>query len=491
MLPHDSELITSLIDTEAIYQNAPSGYISILADGTIVKINATLLTWLLYSEEEILYRMKFSDLLSKGGLIHYEMFFRPMMSINGNIKELNYEFLRKDGTHFPALINGKGIRDKDGKLLLTNLVVTDITQRNLYEKELLKAKNIANEEKKRFELLADLSPDMIWTADNEGKITYANRCTLQYFELAPNDATISLLLSKIHPADKKLILQKWAQRNVVTGNFRMNVRLKGSNKDFEWFEISITPFDNDVNNIKWFGTCININTHVLAMERKDEFIHMASHELNTPITILKTYLQLVELIELPIPVPSYIAKCISTVNNLQFLIATLLNVSVINSGELRLDISEFSLNSLLKEIIDQLKSSVKTHAIISKLASEEIYVKADKKRLMQVIINLVNNAVKYSPGSPSVILKSSVNTTSSEVNVSVQDFGMGIARGELERIFEKYYRAATATTMKGFGLGLYISQSIMIAHHSQLQVTSTLNEGSVFSFSLPCVAKVI
>ncbi|MEO7120961.1 MAG: PAS domain-containing sensor histidine kinase [Ginsengibacter sp.] len=488
MLPPDIELINSLIDTEGIYQNAPSGYMSILADGTIVKINITLLAWLLYGEEEILYRMKFSDLLSKGGLIHYEMFFRPMMSINGNIKELNYEFVRKNGTTFPALINGNGIMDKDGKLILTNLVLTDITQRNRYEKELLKAKNIASDEKKRFELLADLSPDMIWTVDNEGVVTYVNRFTLQYFRLAAADRNTEILFNKIHPADKKIILRKWLQHDAGDG-FKVNIRLTNNRKDFEWFGISVTPFNNDLNKIKWFGTCASINEHVVAMQRKDEFIQVAGHELNTPVTILKTYLHLIEMSDLPAPLPSYIAKCISTLNNLRFLIATLLNVSVINSGQLHLEVSEFSLNGLLEEIIEQLNSSVTTHSILSELPVEEVCVKADKKRLMQVIINLVNNAVKYSAASSSVILRSLVNELDSTVTISVQDFGMGISAEDQEKIFEKYFRTSAATSSKGLGLGLYITQNIIAAHDSKLTVTSTVGEGSVFSFTLPCTIK--
>jgi PAS domain S-box-containing protein len=157
----DQDLLASLVDTEFIYQNSPSGYLSILPDGTIIRLNHTLLNWLGYGEAEILYQKKFVDILSKGGGIHYEMFFRPMITVNGNIRELNYEILRKDHSSFPALISGQGIYDKSGKLQAVTLSITDITQRNLYEKELLKAKEQAKSEKERFENLAEMSPEMI------------------------------------------------------------------------------------------------------------------------------------------------------------------------------------------------------------------------------------------------------------------------------------------------------------------------------------------
>ena len=102
----DQDLLASLVNTEHIYHNAPSGYLSILPDGTIIRLNRTLLNRLGYNEEEVLYHKKFPDLLSKGGRIHYEMFFRPMITINGNVKELNYEIIKKDGSSFSALLNG-------------------------------------------------------------------------------------------------------------------------------------------------------------------------------------------------------------------------------------------------------------------------------------------------------------------------------------------------------------------------------------------------
>jgi PAS domain S-box-containing protein len=483
-LPHH-DLLASLVDTELIYHNAPSGYLSILPDGTIIRLNRTLLNWLGYKEEEILYHKKFSDLLSKGGRIHYEMFFRPMITVNGNIKELNYEIIRKNGSSFPALLNGIAIYDKDGNLQAITLVVTDITQRNLYEKELLKAKELANSEKERFEFLAETSPEMIWTINPEGQLTYANQRVLQYFNEPAKDLKIKTIFSRIDKVDKITVLRKWLKSDEREKGFKVVLRLQKDGFICEWFEVNVIISQKHTRDIKWFGTCVNVDEHVNAIKRKDDFINMASHELKTPVTVLQSYLQLMELYEIPDAVKDYINKSLRTLKNFQFLISSLLNVSVINSREFTLNLSLFSLNNLLQFTIEQLKHTTSTHELILEMEKGQLMVKADMERISQVIINLVSNAIKYSPGASSVLIKLIYNNQTSAAEIRIRDFGVGISSEDIEKIFDRYYRVALQKSKPGLGLGLYISQSILRSHGSRLTVESEAGKGSTFYFSLP------
>lgn len=483
----DHDFLASLVDLELIYHHAPSGYFSLLPDGTIIRLNQTLLNWLGYDEEEILYKKKFSDLLSKGGRIHYEMFFRPMITINGNIKELNYEIIRKDGSSFPALINGNGIYDKDGNLQAVNLVITDITQRNLYEKELLKAKQLANSEKERFQYLAEASPEMIWTLNAAGQLTYANKRVLEYFNCPFKDLEIKVIFRKLHKTDKIKLLRKWLNAKDSKKNFITVVRLENDELTYEWFEVNVIIVHKDVNNIKWFGTCINVDEHVNAINRKDDFINMASHELKTPVTVLQSYLQLMERYDLPGPVKGFVAKSLDTLKNFQFLISSLLNVSVINSKELTLSLSVFSLNDLLQSTLEQLKHTISSHQLVVELEKQEVKVEADMERISQVIINLINNAVKYSPNTSSVIIKLIYNPETSTAEIRIRDFGVGISSADLKKIFDRYYRVQVQKSKPGLGLGLYISQNILHSHGSRLTVESESGKGSTFSFSLPAI----
>ncbi len=139
--------IKELIEESAedLYENAPCGYVSTLPDGTIVKINQTLLSWLGYRREEVLHQKKLQNFFSIGGRIFYETHHAPLLRMQGGVSELNYDFTRRNGTAFPALINSVQLKDSQGKPLLTRSTVLDITERKRYEKELLLAKKKAEE----------------------------------------------------------------------------------------------------------------------------------------------------------------------------------------------------------------------------------------------------------------------------------------------------------------------------------------------------------
>ncbi|MEP6727495.1 MAG: ATP-binding protein, partial [Bacteroidota bacterium] len=474
-----------LIDTEQIYQHAPSGYLSMLPDGTIIKINQTLLDWLGYQRENVIGKLNFSSLLSKGGAIHYEMFFRPMVSVNGNIKELNYELIGAGDKNFPALISANGVMDENRKLLAVNMVITDITQRNLYEKELLSAKNKLQSEKTRFELLADLSEELIWTVDYHGEVNYFNGRMSRYFNLSRGDAVTSILFQHIHPEDRRKLMQAWHGTDKTLDPYINRLRFGSEQKGYEWFEVHLIAVNDLAGDIRWFGTANSINHLMMTIERKDEFIHIASHELNTPVTVLKGFLQLMKY-GLPAEnMNNFISKCLATVNYFQFLIGSLLNVSVINSGELVLNISSFSLAELLLSCIEQASALSNSHTILLQSNVDKIFVTADKERITQVIINLLNNAIKYSPGKKEVLLMATLLPDQHQVAIAVKDYGVGIATDQLDKIFEKYYRIRETQSIKGLGLGLYITQNILMAHGTRLNVETKLGEGSTFSFIIP------
>ena len=120
-------------NAEDLYENAPCGYISTLPDGTIVKVNQTLLKWTSYQRHEILLKKKFQDLISVGGKIYYETHHAPLMRMQGFINEVNYELFREDSTSFPALVNCILIKDDEGNPLLNRITVFNITDRKKFE----------------------------------------------------------------------------------------------------------------------------------------------------------------------------------------------------------------------------------------------------------------------------------------------------------------------------------------------------------------------
>jgi len=220
-----------------------------------------------------------------------------------------------------------------------------------------------------------------------------------------------------------------------------------------------------------------------SQQKKDEFIGIASHELRTPLTSVKAYLQVLDTIENNQPNKQYLHKALDNVNKLQQLIYDLLDVSKIQSGQLHLNINEFEIDSLIDETIAAFQIVSVHHKIIREGVAINQTVSADRQRIEQVLINLLSNATKYSPDAKEVIVYT--EKTSSKLIIKVKDFGVGIAKEEQNKIFDRFYRTkGMSVLISGFGLGLYICKDIITRHNGEIWVASEGN-GSAFYFSLP------
>jgi sigma-B regulation protein RsbU (phosphoserine phosphatase) len=146
--PRDYELAFDLRLTqesaETLYELAPCGYCSCLPDGTLVKLNQTLLDWLGYTREELVARRCLQDLLTVGGAIHFETYGIPLLLLQGQVRELSYQLRSKDSRTQPVLLNAILVRDTDGSALVARVTLFDITDRQRYEQELLQAKKLAD-----------------------------------------------------------------------------------------------------------------------------------------------------------------------------------------------------------------------------------------------------------------------------------------------------------------------------------------------------------
>ncbi len=221
------------------------------------------------------------------------------------------------------------------------------------------------------------------------------------------------------------------------------------------------------------------------LKQRDEFISIASHEMKTPVTITKGYLQLLELALPPDNTPAqlYARKASEGLAKLNELITDLLDVSKVQNGKLNYNISTFNFNEMIAATVEDLQHSSPEHIII-KTGNVHQPVTGDKDRLQQVVINLLNNAIKYSPGESNVYIN--IDQSDGEVKVSIKDHGIGISKHNLEKIFDRYYRVDDhAVNIPGLGIGLFISYEIIQRHQGKLWVESEPGKGSTFYFTLP------
>ena len=223
-----------------------------------------------------------------------------------------------------------------------------------------------------------------------------------------------------------------------------------------------------------------------AERKKDEFISIASHELKTPLTSVKGYVQLLarsvnkgdtETVK------KHLAKAQVQLEKLNSLIADLLDISKIESGKLKFNKENFSIDQLLENVIEVQQHSNPEFKIHKKgMANCQIY--GDEMRIEQVIVNFLTNAIKYSPGTTDVEL--TVNVKDNQLYLAVKDHGIGMLPEQLNYVFDKFYRVEeTSQRFQGLGIGLYICSEIIKRHEGKVGVNSTYGEGSEFYFTMP------
>lgn len=298
--------------------------------------------------------------------------------------------------------------------------------------------------------------------------------------------------SKEFPQVKKLIkrLKKLSDKNISFKEFEMTYLFEELGERTLLINAKRIHF-GDVQPDVILLRLEDITKKKLIEQQKDDFVGYVTHELKTPITSLSAFIQLLQ---------SYhektgdkksqflLAKVSAQLERLTKLLNSFTHVYKAQTGKLELNKEVLDLYELVREIVEMFQYTTPTHTITIEGTITKPLL-ADKERIRQVIINLLINAIKYSPNTTTIIIKFSEK--SRQVVVSVQDFGPGIPKEVQSRIFERFFRLRENQdyNVKGLGLGLYIALEIIKAHKGKLWVESTGGTGSTFSFSLPVTTK--
>jgi two-component system phosphate regulon sensor histidine kinase PhoR len=222
---------------------------------------------------------------------------------------------------------------------------------------------------------------------------------------------------------------------------------------------------------------------------RSQFLGNVSHELRTPIFAVQGYLEtlLNGAMDDPSVNRSFLEKAQSNLSRLNALLEDLINISQIESGEMKMSLRYFRVNEFLESVGKDYESLAAARNITLKLllsTKNDDDVFGDKDRLRQVLNNLISNAINYNKPGGEVMITSEKEEHG--IQMSIKDTGVGIPSEHLSRIFERFYRVDSdrSRTLGGTGLGLAIVKHIVEAHGSQIQAESTLGEGSIFRFVL-------
>lgn len=254
-----------------------------------------------------------------------------------------------------------------------------------------------------------------------------------------------------------------------------------------WLKLTGNTFTSPEGKPEQFsGIVIDITERKLDEIRKNDFIAMVSHELKTPLTSMKGFLQMLQIQnEAESKDDNYLLqKADQQITKMTNLINNFLNVSRLDAGKIHLEKDTFFINELIKEEIDDMHVTVRDHTVVFN-PCEPVKVFADSEKIGQVINNFISNAVKYSKRGTKIEVDCYV--INNEIRVSVTDEGRGIAPEDKERLFDRFFRVENKynTTVAGFGIGLYVCSEIIHRHGGRIWAESEMDKGSTFYFTLP------
>ena len=223
-------------------------------------------------------------------------------------------------------------------------------------------------------------------------------------------------------------------------------------------------------------------------EKQRKFIANISHDFRSPLTSIKGYAEALKDGTIPYESKDKYLDIIGFESErLHKLTSSLLQLSSIDSGGLSLDIKSFDITKVIRTIADAFEGTCRNKKITLKLQFDEpkIYVDADQARIEQVIYNLTDNAIKFSNKDSEIIMGVAVKGVKAVVRV--KDFGIGIPKESINRVFERFYKSdpSRGKDKKGTGLGLSIAKEIITAHDEEIRVISNEGAGTEFSFTLP------
>ena len=370
------------------------------------------------------------------------------------------------------------IRDQDGAINSLMFVATVITDE-------VNAKFQLNESEANLKLLADNMSQLAWMTDENGYIFWYNKRWYDYTGASFEEMKGSGWKKVHHPDEVERVAVKFEndlRRGVI---WEDTFPLRKADGEYRWFLSRAVPLTSEGKIVRWIGTNTDITEELKLAQQKDDFISIASHELKTPVASLKASMQLMHRIrnDSSSPLfPKLIDQSNRSIEKVASLIEDLLNVDRMKEGQLRLSKSTFCISDLINSCSDHVRMAKKHELLIEGDTALRIF--ADEHRIEKVVVNFVNNAVKYGPQSGRIIIR--ISKVNGQAKISVKDFGAEIPQDQIPHLFDRYWRADhSGVQNSGLGLGLYICSEIVKRHGGQIGVDSVPGDGNVFWFTIP------
>jgi two-component system sensor histidine kinase VicK len=352
-----------------------------------------------------------------------------------------------------------------------------------------KTQMIVESERNRLNSVLKHMTDGVIATDRKGNIVIINEMALSQLGIQEKDAIGHFVLKLLKIEDEYTLHnlleddpQILIDSNVPNGNSTFCVNFSVIQRDFDFIDGIVVVL-------------VDVTKEQKTELERQQFVSNVSHELRTPLTSIHSYLEALsdgalkdETVAL-----DFLRISLEETERMIRMIGDLLHLSKIDSGQISLKLELVDFNDFINHILDRFEMmkdqnddiSKKTYDIVRKFTKRVLWVEIDTDKMMQVIDNIINNALKYSPDGGKLRVR--LIDTHKNVLLSISDQGLGIPRADLKKVFERFYRVDKARDKKqgGTGLGLSISKEIVRAHGGHIWAESTEGVGSTFYISLP------
>lgn len=465
-----------------LIEKSTDAILMVNSDGKVTYISESVKNVLGYTPSELVGK-DVTDCMYPGDLEYFYRKFRELLEEPEKPIYLQLRAKHKSGSW--AWVEATGVNH----LQTPNIQALVGTFRNISERK--KAEQELKYQKSLLEAQSEWSPLGILVVSHTGKMVSYNKRFIDMWKIPPElvqkgqdeEALVNASGNLIDPQGFiQTVRQIYKKREK---NFE-EIHFKDG-RVFERHGSPIMGHDGTDYGYIWFFQDI---TQRKRLERqKDEFISIASHELKTPVTSIKSFAQVLYMRFKKIgneEAAQLIKKMDAQVDKLTKLIIDLLDVTKVQAGKIQFNEQRFIIDELVEETVEELQRTTEKHRILIKGSTKgEVYV--DRERIGQVLTNLIANAIKYSPQSDKIIIHLSSNKQ--KITVCVEDFGVGIPKEVQEKVFERFFRVPGKDTFPGLGLGLYISSEIVKRSGGEIWVESEEGKGSSFCFTLPVAAQ--
>jgi PAS domain S-box-containing protein len=388
-----------------------------------------------------------------------------------------YRFLRADGTYAYILDRGYTLFS-DGKAVRMLGSMMDISQQITLQQSNLETQSLLH-------TITSASPTALWMSNEAGNVTYVNQKWIDWSNSDFDDSLSKGWQKIIHPDDRDRVAAIFNKAHESRTEYQTDYRIVFKDGSVRWLTaLGLPRYAADGSYSGFVGSCTDITRQKHLELQKDEFISTVSHELKTPITSIKAYEALItRLQKVDDPkIQGFFSRMRVQINRLDVLVQDLLDISRIESGKLTFNETEIGINIMLAELVNDLQLVFPSHRLII-IENHVCNILADRNRLIQLITNLIDNAVKYSSKGDKVYI--SLICDEKHLTCSIKDFGKGIYKEQQPYVFDRFYQVNDVYKSPGLGIGLYLCREIVKRQNGEIWFDSLPGEGSTFYFKLP------